>query len=907
MTQPSQPAGIGPPTLAASTPTEPPVDSNLTTGDGGPGAAAMAPPSGPRYLLGGELARGGMGVVYRATDSTLVREVAVKVLHERFAPDSGTARRFADEARIMAQLQHPGIPPVHDLGRLPDCRPLLAMKLIKGDTLEQLLHSRSHPSEQRGRLVAVFEAVCQAVAYAHANGVIHRDLKPANVMVGAFGEVQVMDWGLAKVLPSRERERPQDDAQGTIGPTELVTLRDSDALCTQAGSVLGTPAYMPPEQAIGAIDQVDARSDVFGLGSVLAEVLTGRPPFVAESAEATRQLAARGRLQDCFALLDGCGAEPGLLALCKRCLAAEKQNRPADAGEVASAVAALRQEADERARTAELERARAEGERAKAQAEAREQRRRRRVQLGLVAAVATLLLSVGAFAWWQSAWLGRNAEAVSALLDQAEEALRGGDADRAEVALLAAGKRAAEGGASRLAGRMQGLKRDLELLRALDEVDRFRWTPDESKLPEPAVVAARFREVLERFGMGPDAGGPDEAAARADGSAVRQRVVAALDRVLRQQKSAAVRATLRRLDAAAYRDAVRDAVLAGNAAKLAELANRPEALEQPAEFAAFLGEDHVVLLARRRRLLETAVAVRPGELGVLMALAGTYPVNQWEGSEQRLRWCQAAVAAAPGNAAAHNNLGNVLRDRKDVSGAEVAFRSAIRLEPRYALAHNGLGLVLYDRKKLSGAEAEYREAIRLDPKLAWAHINLGIVLRASKDLRGAEARYREALRLDPKFANAHNNLGWVLEQKGDLDGAVGAFTRALQIEPKHPAAQMNLPNAERMRQLLPRLPVVLAGKEAAKTPAEACDFARLCRQPFQKRFASAARLCDGAFAADPKLASDLTAAHRYHAAASAARAGRGDGVDAPADPAERAALRGKALAWLKADLALRHK
>src|SRR4051812_43327170 len=179
-----------------------------------------------------------------------------------------------------------------------------------------------------------------------------------------------MDWGLAKVLGARPAE--PSDPEATSGGTEVRTLRDSGDRFTQAGSVLGTPAYMAPEQAIGAIDQIDARSDVFGLGGILAAVLTGRPPLLAETAEATRQMAARGRLQECSPRLDVCGAEPGLVDLCKRCLAAEKQERPADAGEVARAVAALRQEADERARTAELQRVRAEGERATALAEARE-------------------------------------------------------------------------------------------------------------------------------------------------------------------------------------------------------------------------------------------------------------------------------------------------------------------------------------------------------------------------------------------------------------------------------------------------------------------------------------------------------------------------------------------------------
>src|SRR5579884_2033202 len=150
-------------------------------------AIASAEPAAPlagRYRLRDEIARGGMGVIYRATDTVLDREVAVKVLRERFAADSVVARRFLDEARITGQLQHPGVPAVHDLGTLADGRPFLAMKLIKGRTLEALLKDRATPGDERGRFLAAFEQVCQAVGYAHAHDVVHRDLKPSNVMVG---------------------------------------------------------------------------------------------------------------------------------------------------------------------------------------------------------------------------------------------------------------------------------------------------------------------------------------------------------------------------------------------------------------------------------------------------------------------------------------------------------------------------------------------------------------------------------------------------------------------------------------------------------------------------------------------------------------------------------------------------
>src|SRR5262249_30603537 len=201
-------------------------------------------------------------------DTALSREVAIKVLQDKCGPDSDVACRFADEARITAQLQHPAIPPVHDLGILADGRLFLAMKLIKGQTLDKLLQARPDVASERGRFVAVFEQVCQAVGYAHAHGVLHRDLKPSNVMVGAFGEVQLMDWGLAKVIGDRPAKSvsPEEIQPGT----HVVSLRDSGDMFTQAGSVLGTPAFMPPEQAIGAVDQIDTRSDVFGLGAILA-------------------------------------------------------------------------------------------------------------------------------------------------------------------------------------------------------------------------------------------------------------------------------------------------------------------------------------------------------------------------------------------------------------------------------------------------------------------------------------------------------------------------------------------------------------------------------------------------------------------------------------------------------------
>jgi tetratricopeptide (TPR) repeat protein len=334
----------------------------------------------PGYELGELIGRGGMGDVYRARDVELDREVAVKILGEHYSANSPTADRFLEEARITGQLQHPGVPAVYRVAKLTDGRPFLAMKLIKGQTLDELLKAGGAVNH-----LAVIEAVAQAVGYAHAHGVIHRDLKPANVMVGAFGEVQVMDWGLAKVLASGGLHPPAAaaDPEATIAQSLIRIARDSDF--TQAGSVLGTPAYMPPEQAAGEVGRIGPASDVFGLGALWCKLLTGEPPFTGADAESVRRNAMRGKTEEALARLEQCGADPEVVALCQRCLAVEPEGRPADANAVAGAVAGLRVATEERAKAAELARVRAE-------VAAAEQAKRRRVVQRAAAAVAAVLL-----------------------------------------------------------------------------------------------------------------------------------------------------------------------------------------------------------------------------------------------------------------------------------------------------------------------------------------------------------------------------------------------------------------------------------------------------------------------------------------------------------------------------------
>ena len=260
------------------------------------------------------------------------------------------------------------------------------------------------------------------------------------------------------------------------------------------------------------------------------------------------------------------------------------------------------------------------------------------------------------------------------------------------------------------------------MLRDLDAVDQFRWTVVESKRPDAAVVATRMREALWRFGADPNAASMDEAAARVSGSAVKERITSALDRLLWQQKTAEARALLRRVDADPFRDAVRDSYnTADPAKKIAELSERKAALQQPPGFVAFLGGITATTVERRRQLLESALHRRSGNLGLLMTLGATYPINQESGANERLRWYQAAVAAAPSNLAALNNLGVALKDAGRWDEAIACYKKAIEARS-YAHSPNSTStwaLRWKQKGSVGRGHCLLQEAvIELDPKYA---------------------------------------------------------------------------------------------------------------------------------------------------------------------------------------------
>ncbi len=295
-----------------------------------------------RYEVGECIARGGMGIVYRVYDHHLRRELAMKVL--RGAADGSSTKgssdpralsRFLDEARVTGQLQHPGIPTVHDLGVDAEGRVFFTMPLVSGSTLREIVAAMRNDDAAwpLQRVLGVLLKVCEAVAFAHAQGVIHRDLKPSNVMVGRFGETYVMDWGLARVLAEADAPAPAAVA------SERAALSRQDPrspLATRDGDVVGTPVYMPPEQARGETAQLGPRVDVYAAGAMLYHVVAGSPPYGDESASS--QVVIQQILAGPPPRLDAVepSAPPELAAICARAMSWRAEDRYADMGELAA-------------------------------------------------------------------------------------------------------------------------------------------------------------------------------------------------------------------------------------------------------------------------------------------------------------------------------------------------------------------------------------------------------------------------------------------------------------------------------------------------------------------------------------------------------------------------------------------
>ena len=807
-----------------------------------------------RLQLFGEIARGGMGAVLKGRDTDLGRDVAVKVLLESHRDNPDLVRRFVEEAQIGGQLQHPGIVPIYELGAFADRRPYFAMKLVKGRTLAAILAERPDPTHDHPRLLGIFEQVCQTMAYAHARGVIHRDLKPSNIMVGSFGEVQVMDWGLAKVLP--QGGAADDEASSPVVEPETViqTARSgSDTDASRAGSVLGTPQYMAPEQARGEVEDVDERADVFALGSILCEVLTGKPAFVGRTSGEILSKARRGDLADALARLDACVVDAELVAIVRDCLALEPPDRPRAAGAVAASVTAYLIGVQERLRATELDRARAE-------ARAVEQRKRYRVSLALAASVLALVVLGGGGVAWNARRLQHQATQV-ALLHREAELLR--DQARAQPddpahwhAALEAVRRVEVAQGVDLA---KSIRSPLAVLR--DEVRAGLDAAEGDRLLLERLVDIRdakaddtdgsttdlaYADAFRSAGIDVDALDPAEigASIRRRPIAVAAALVATLDdwsfmRIRSRPDPSRLIAATRAADPDPDRDQLRATLLIGDAGVRRD---RLGPLVERANIESW-GPISLILLGRSLAragdqaagvaILERTTVAYPDDIGAHIDLGNLLKASSPPRVEEAIREYTAARALRPesGHELSHaledqgrgEEALSILRDlvhRRPSHGRDlvcygtrlkrqgqiveatavldraiIALRAAIRLKPDSAWTHYHLGRALGEEGKYDETVVAYRKAIELNPDLAEAHNNLGLALSAQGKRDEAVAAYRKAIRLKPDLAEAHTNLGIALSAQGKRDEAVAASRAATLLKPDLAEAHYNLGTA----------------------------------------------------------------------------------------------------------------
>eukprot|EP00913_Durusdinium_trenchii_P005660 g5278.t1 len=747
-------------------------------------------PEVPGYRVLHEIARGGMGRVLAAIDLGLDRDVALKILLPRASSD-----RFVRESKITAQLPHPGIPPVHALGTLADGSPFLAMKLIAGRTLAEEMKTAD-----RSWLVQAVTQVCQAVGFAHARGVIHRDLKPSNVMVGEFGEVHVMDWGLAKFLT--DREVAGDGSTVSANPTQFtldtdagrdasadVSADQSTVQCaageatdeaTRAGEVMGTPAYMAPEQARG--EAADARSDVFALGGILCAILTGEPPFRGKSPLDVIRHAAAADLADAEERLASCGADLELVTLCRRCLSPAPTDRPADGQAVADALTTYHNGVQQRLESAERKRA-------VAAAREVEQRKRRRVLLLAAVAVFGILLAGGSAAGWQW-WRAEKAlETVTEEKRLTTAALD--DLTESRNRNLATLRKVTDGLVSE---RMQRRKKLTDADRAFIQGLLPMWqelasSHDDTRVGRAIRAEGHFQVAFlqEQLGDRDDAGREFRVALE-----LWEKLTAEFSDVAEYRKELAhTHNSLGLL--------LRD---------LGKHSDAEKHYRAALDIKEALADDFPDNAEYRQDL-----AGAQNNLGRLFARLGRMKAAA-EQYRQSLYQRQKLVADFPKSheyrrdeAESHNNLGILLWGLKKRKEAEDAFLRALSVRKQLAAdfpdiveyrqllshSHNNLGNLFWFQKKFAESEKQFRIALGIKQKLmdefpaipvysqslANAHNSLGNTLAKSGKQAEAEKQYRAALAVNQQLVRQHPAVPEYRRDLASSHNALGSLFTSL--------------------------------------------------------------------------------------------------------------------------------
>jgi serine/threonine-protein kinase len=697
----------------------------LADGATPPGAAPPVLPASdlpriPGYDVQAVLGVGGIGVVYKAWHLRLNRAVALKMLLAGAHARPVEMTRFLREAEAVAGLRHANIVQVYEVGDL-DGQPYFTMEFVEGGSLARKLTGTPHPAGQAAALVAT---LAEAMQVAHQGGVVHRDLKPANILVTDDGTPKITDFGLAKRL-------------------------EGDAGLTQSGVPMGTPNYMAPEQARGQAHAIGPAVDVYALGAVLYELLTGRPPFrAATSAETVQQVISQepappSRLND--------QVPRDLETICLNSLHKEPARRYASALALANDLRRFGEGRPIQARPLGwAERSWHWGRRNPAAAAL--------VAMGL----ALIGLALGGGIWLVQQRIERHAEAahlrsqVSTDVAQAANLRKGFHFREARALLEQAGLRLEPAGPDDLRRQVYQARADLDLVEKLDTARLRTATPVEGKF-KLAGAEPLHEEAFERAGLGQPGDDGEVVAARVRESAVRAEIVAALDDWAWITEDPARRAWLltvaRRADPDPVRDRLRQPELWRNGPALTKLVQETCLVEKvPVDD---LSPQFLTTLGRALRFSGG------NAVPLLRAAQARFPQDFW----------------------LNHQLGQALKAVQKWDEALSYLRMAA-LRPDVGLVHMNLGVALFRKGQLDEAIAEYQEALRLDPKAsAGVHGNLGAALYSVGQRDKAMIHLQEALRRDPNSALPHALLGVVLHDKGRLDEAIPYLEESIRLDP----------------------------------------------------------------------------------------------------------------------------
>jgi serine/threonine-protein kinase len=749
-------------------------------------------PTIPGYQVEAVLGRGGMGVVYRARNLRLNRPVALKMLLAGAYAAPHERERFEREAELLAGLRHPNIVQVYDAGEV-DGRLYFTMELVEGGGLAKRLAGTPQPARQAAALVAVLAAAVQA---AHRAGIVHRDLKPSNVLIDPAGVPRISDFGLARRV-------------------------DGAAGLTQTGAFVGTPSYVAPEQARGKPDAVGFAADVYALGAILYELVTGRPPFRAETAaETVVQVIHQDPVPP--ARLNA-KVPRDLETVCLKCLHKEPRRRYGSAGALAEDLGRFLDGRPILARpTSRLERG------------WRWCRRNPRESALAGLALLVLLLIAGG-AWWadrqrtkrqaeQLRQEERTRQGVRGALEQARGLRRQARWPEAKEALAQAALLIGEDGPEELHRQLESARRDLQVAQTLDDVAQEKALITDGQVA-PTRAARDYERAFRNYGLAVRDEGVSEVAERIRGSDLQQELLNALDDWIFLEPSdlaGKLAAVASAADPAPWRAQVRRAVAERNLLALPLLAATAPRAERSVPL--LLGLARRFVWTREERLAVAAggasdlgllaaggggilgavalVCSRDSSVGRLLRLQQEHPDDFWVNFElgnalgandqaEAIRYYQAALAVRRSSVVVHRNLGAILVHDGRPGEAVGYFRRAIHLAPPSAQARNNLGSALALDGQLDEAIAQFRKVLRLDPENVRAHYHLGLAFE-SKGRAEALEHFRKALEIDPRFAAAQSSLLSSLRRLGRLDDAIEHFRRTIRTYPRDANAHNHL-------------------------------------------------------------------------------------------------------------------